>query len=263
MSTFVTLMYHSLDDQSDNIYTISPGDFRQQVTWLISEGFVIEGFPGLEQRLKHNHFPERYVVMTFDDGYQSDLWAAEVLCAAGAQATFFLTRDFSQNRSGYLQRDDIRELASLCSIGSHGVSHAPLSRISKEQLHAELTESKAWLEAITGDPIRALSAPGGFMSRIVCKHAFQVGYTLLGNSVEWWNNLAVVKTERVVNRIAMFQGMPLRTLERIVLQKPDYIIKRRLRGTILRLGKHMMPLQTYNYIRDIFIQRRLQKQNTD
>lgn len=252
MSRFITLMYHNLENERANSYSVPSDVFQQQLGWLKAEGYVIEGFPGLEQRLARMDFPERYAVLTFDDGHRSNLRAAEILCEAGAQATFFLTRDFCQHQPAFLRDSEIRELASLCSVGGHGTTHAPLSRISSERMRAELAESKAWLEDVTGTPITTFSAPGGFINRIVMRQALQLGYTLAGNSVDWWNDPTTVGVEHMVNRITIRQGVPLTTFARIVNQDVTYLMKRRLRAGGLETVKRVMPLRQYYWLSRVF-----------
>lgn len=246
MSRFVALMYHNLEQDPANRYSLPVETFEQQVAWLRAEGYVIEGFPELEMRLARGLFPERYVVMTFDDGHRSNLRAAEILSRAGAQATFFLTRDFCRHNPAFLRDGEIRELASLCSVGGHGVTHAPLSRLDAAQTRAELAESKAWLEDITGSPVTTMSAPGGFISRAVLRQARDVGYTLVGNSVEWWNEPSTVNIERLVNRVAIWQGMPLSLFARIVRYDARYLRARRLRAGALELARRILPLHLYH-----------------
>lgn len=262
MSRFISLMYHNLEDEPANNYSITPAVFQQQLDWLISEGYVVEGLPDLEQRLlRRRGIPARYVVMTFDDGHRSNLHAAEILCRAGAQATFFLTRDFCRQRPDFLRDSEIRELASLCSIGSHGVTHAPLSRISDEHVRAELAESKAWLEAVLGAPITTFSAPGGFINQNVLRQAIRLGYTLAGNSVDWWNEPPTVASRRLVNRVAIRQGMPLSVFKRVVEQDSTVLLQRRLRAGTLEVAKRVMPLQQYDQLSRAFYRLRAEVSN--
>jgi len=246
VSRFVSLMYHNLEQDPANRYSLPVEAFEQQVAWLKAEGYVIEGFPELEGRLARGVFPERYVVMTFDDGHRSNLRAAEILSRAGARATFFLTRDFCRHNPAFLRDSEIRELASLCSVGGHGVTHAPLSRLDAAQARAELAGSKAWLEDVTGSPVTTMSAPGGFINRAVLRQARDLGYTLVGNSVEWWNEPYTVNAERLVNRVAIWQGMPLDLFARIVRHDARYLRARRLRASALELPRRALPLRLYH-----------------
>src|SRR5438046_8964602 len=99
MGPFVCLMYHSLEDAPRSQYSIGFREFEVQLEWLVARRYTIEGFRELEGRLKTLDFPSNYVVMSFDDGHESGVRAAEMLRAAGGQATFFLTKNFCEQRS--------------------------------------------------------------------------------------------------------------------------------------------------------------------
>jgi peptidoglycan/xylan/chitin deacetylase (PgdA/CDA1 family) len=240
MNKFIALMYHKLEDRPRGSYSITESEFKSQINWLKDEGFTIEGFAGLEKRLKENKFPDRYVVVTFDDGQKSDLRAAEILCEAGAQATFFLVKDLSQTKKNFLKEDEIKELAKLCSVGSHGVTHSPLSKMSPDQIKSELADSKKWLEDLTGDDIRAFSAPGGFITTSIVNQAVEMGYSLLGNSIEWWNYAPRTADKKIVNRIALRNTFTLSTLRKIVSGETSFFLRRRLRSNLLAIPKKLL-----------------------
>lgn len=61
----------------------------------------------------------------------------------------------------YMTRDQIRELGSLGAVGSHGVSHRPLSRLSRSGALRELAESRRDLESWSGAPVEFVSYPFG------------------------------------------------------------------------------------------------------
>ncbi len=238
---FSCLMYHYLAEEPASRYWVSFGEFRRQLAWLTAEGFTIEGFPGLQRRLISGEMPDRYVVLTFDDGHRSCLRAAEWIREVGAQASFFLTKEFCESRSDFLQRDEIRALASLCSVGSHGVTHAPLSRISTGQLIEELSVSKQWLEDIIGDQVDTLTAPGGFINSGVVHHAQALGFRLLGNSTEWWNRADRVAATHVANRVGMRHAFGFETFTRIARAQMRFYVPRRLRSAILLPPKRLLP----------------------
>ena len=95
-------MYHRLSEHVDNKYTVSYSSFIDQMKLLKSTNFIIEGFDGLEKRLVSNNWPKKYAVLTFDDGYKSNLQAAEILSFFNADATFFITKNYV-NISHYMR----------------------------------------------------------------------------------------------------------------------------------------------------------------
>ncbi|MCP4663923.1 MAG: polysaccharide deacetylase family protein [bacterium] len=241
MNTFVALMYHNLEPVPESEYGIELAVFAAQLEWLGGHGFVAEGFPGLARRLAEgNPFPERYCVLSFDDGHASNLQAAEMVCRAGFQATFFLNRAASK-RPQFLAGDGILELSRLCSLGSHGISHRSLVKMALSQVRRELRDSKQWLEEIGGEPIRWFSAPGGDADDRLRRLALEEGYRLIGNSVEWWNRPTRLSETRVVNRIMIFRSYTMRDFARILEQRPSLLVRRRLRSVLVSAGKRCLP----------------------
>jgi peptidoglycan/xylan/chitin deacetylase (PgdA/CDA1 family) len=101
------------------------------------------------------------VALTFDDGYQS-AWdvARPVLQQRGLPATFFI---ISGRLGGkHLTPLELRALAADgFEIGSHTVDHRRLTRLPADVAEVEMTQSKAELEAIIGEPVVDLAYPYG------------------------------------------------------------------------------------------------------
>lgn len=121
--------------------------------------------------------PERTVVLTFDDGHRSHIeQVAPLLVRYRFTGTFFVTAG-QVGRAGYMNWEELRRLVFLgMEIGSHGLTHRPLTDLSRVQLQDELVNSKQILEEKLGVPIRSLAAPGGFWSRAVAQAVAQARY---------------------------------------------------------------------------------------
>src|ERR1041384_2350901 len=129
----VYLMYHELElperalCQSDPgyvRYVLKADDFRQQIAHLRAED--MRGVSVGEAWSKTDEQGAR-VVITFDDGCETDLIvAAPVLKEAGFNATFYVTVEHL-GRRGYLSVGQLRELSeSGFEIGSHSLTHSYL-----------------------------------------------------------------------------------------------------------------------------------------
>ena len=75
VNEFTVLSYHEIADKSetlDSTYAVTPSNFEGQIHWLIDNGYH---FVGIEDILKYRKarkpLPEKAVLITFDDGYQS------------------------------------------------------------------------------------------------------------------------------------------------------------------------------------------------
>jgi peptidoglycan/xylan/chitin deacetylase (PgdA/CDA1 family) len=230
-------MYHDLAGNPQGTYTLSWHSFGHQLDRLQEAGWVVEGFGGMERRLQHGDWPGRYAVLSFDDGYRSFLQVAEMLRDRGLSGTFFLTRDYCRQRPEYLPEAEVKFLAELAELGTHGATHEPLSRQSTERVSHELGDSKRWLEDLTGREVRYMSAPGGAWNRACQMLALEAGYALVGNSVEWWNRPLTVSRTRQVNRVALRTHFGPEQFERILAGDLLFFVGRRLRSLVLAVPR--------------------------
>jgi peptidoglycan/xylan/chitin deacetylase (PgdA/CDA1 family) len=238
---FACLMYHAIKDSS-NKYAIGRNSLKEQLTFLSSESYVVEGFRELELRLRSQKpIPRHYVVLTVDDGDESCMCAADMFAQHGFEATFFLTRDKCLNEPGYIRPRDIRELRSRgFSVGTHGTTHRGLSFMPRNQCAAELRESKEWLEDLIGERVEYMSAPGGHFNRQTRRLAFDHGYVLTGDSTEWMNDLSSLSLPGNVYRVAVRKGFTVNELQSIVEGRLGFYLKRQVRAAALLVPKKVL-----------------------
>jgi peptidoglycan/xylan/chitin deacetylase (PgdA/CDA1 family) len=131
---FACFAYHAIGEDADQ-YTLRERQFQDQLALLQREAYVIDGFEGPELRLRSRQsLASRYAVLTVDDGRESAMWAADLLGKCGGHASFFLTRDRSASKPGYIREDDIRELRRRrFSVGTHGATHRRLTFLPMEE----------------------------------------------------------------------------------------------------------------------------------
>lgn len=163
---------------SEAFYRITAGELESLLSQLRKLGYRTassKAFRAWQQG--SGTLPDRTVVLTFDDGYASHLeTVASLLIRYRFCGAFFITPS-KVGRPGYLTWDQVRKLVFLgMEIGSHGMSHRPLTRLSRPSLEAELVDSKRLLEQQLGIPVRAFAAPGGFWNGRVAEAAKRAGY---------------------------------------------------------------------------------------
>lgn len=124
------------------------------------------------------------VCLSFDDGTSDHLDGAEVLADQGLPAVFFVVVDHLDSKD-YLGRADVRQLAeSGHTIGSHTMSHRPLTKLGFEQRREECERSKAALEDLIGAAVEWFAFPNGAYS-LDCLIAAEIaGYKVL-RTMEW------------------------------------------------------------------------------
>lgn len=179
MTRLLVLNYHRLlpgSPDSGNPYrefTLEAERFKEQMAWLHSTGIpVIDLHSG--QWISH---PGLHIAITFDDGHASDLiFAAPILEHYGFRATFFpVCNNISQ--PGYLSASQIRELhARGHSIGSHGLSHKDMRKLSPAEQTHELHQSRTQLESITGKSVKSFAFPYGRYNKHLLTRVSDNGY---------------------------------------------------------------------------------------
>jgi peptidoglycan/xylan/chitin deacetylase (PgdA/CDA1 family) len=121
------------------------------------------------------------ILLTFDDGCDSDYTYAFPRFAGTAGPGFmsFIVTNFV-GRPGHLDWAMIEEMDRHgVMIGSHGVRHTDLTRLSPDGLDEEVERSKAILEERLGHGVTQFAFPYGEFSRRVWQAALRAGYTHL------------------------------------------------------------------------------------
>jgi peptidoglycan/xylan/chitin deacetylase (PgdA/CDA1 family) len=119
----------------------------------------------------------RRVRASFDDAFRSAASVFPALEQLGVPIQIFVCSGYARDGAALaipeLAGDDPAELATMTwdelrahaergvAIGSHGVSHTHLTRLSDEQLRRELTDSKQQIEDELGRPCPELAYPYG------------------------------------------------------------------------------------------------------
>lgn len=171
------LTYHSID-AGGAVTSTTPSRFAETLDALREAGFhgvdlsdwIDRGRPEVEKGF----------ALTFDDGLRSILGVADRLARDEIPATVFLIsgrigRDNAWPgqpdgvpRASLLEPADLDALARLgFRFGSHGVTHARLDRLSREDLNEELIRSRDSIEQLVGRPCRLLAYPYGLVGPAV------------------------------------------------------------------------------------------------
>lgn len=205
------LMYHEVElpgraladaDPGYVRYCVTLAGFRKQLEIITSAG--LRGL-SVSQWIDDAVSGAPSVVLTFDDGCETDLITAmPLLHAHGFGATCYLTVDFL-GRRGFLSRTQARELAEAgIDVGCHSMSHAFLSDISDEALHREVVLAKDALEQICGTRVRSFSCPGGRYDERLAPLAAGAGYDSVTTSRVTQNHRA--QPERLLGRVAVMRA---------------------------------------------------------
>jgi peptidoglycan/xylan/chitin deacetylase (PgdA/CDA1 family) len=251
-SSVVYLMYHELElperalCQSDPgylRYVLRADDFRQQIASLRADG--IRGI-SVGEALSKTEEKDSRVVVTFDDGCETDLLvAAPLLSEMGFGATFYITVEHL-GRRGYLSERQLRELSGLgFEIGSHSLTHSYLHDLQTERIHAEVVGSKDKLEEITGASVKHFSCPGGRWDRRVSRIVEEAGYDSLVTSQIGVNS---PRTDSFrLARVPLMRGVEIEEFARVV--RGLGLGRRRAQSAVLNVTKRMLGNSIYEKIR--------------
>jgi peptidoglycan/xylan/chitin deacetylase (PgdA/CDA1 family) len=182
-------MYHEVTDDPKTSgfqrpgalpYTYTKAAFAQHLD-AIADGPVA---PQLVTDIDFAHLGQgRHLLLTFDDGGTSALYAAEQLEKRGWRAHFFIVTARIGERT-FLKPADIKTLRAAGHIvGTHSHTHPDIFRaLSPEVMVTEWQVSRAILGSLLGEPCVAGSVPGGDISPAAIESASGAGLQYLFTS---------------------------------------------------------------------------------
>ena len=115
------------------------------------------------------------ITTSWDDGHVLDLRVAELLDRSGLTGTFYIARDFLDERMSEAQ---LRDLAQRHEIGAHTLTHPILTEIPLTQAHDEIHGSKRWLQDVLGQDVTAFCYPRGANNPDLQRIVAGAGYTM-------------------------------------------------------------------------------------
>lgn len=116
--------------------------------------------------------------LTFDDGLRDVFDVAYPFLKENQIPFTAFVLSGKLGQPGYLTAEQLKTLSDdpLVTIGSHGVSHAHLSRLSESEQKEELETSKAELERLLQKPVRYFAYPFGDFSETTLRLVQDAGY---------------------------------------------------------------------------------------
>ena len=202
MEYFPVLAYHKISTQKEfGLTTVSPQIFEKHLSILLNHQFTPITFQTL-----HNggSLPEKPVIITFDDGYESVyLHAYPIMQKYSIPGVVYLLTDFIglentweafkiQRGFRHLDKEQILALAaSGWEIGSHGLDHKYSRFLSSDRILRTMTQSRSVLENITGQKIISYCFPYGRSRKREQDISVKAGYKFaVGNIKAGYNNHA-------------------------------------------------------------------------
>lgn len=161
------LAYHSISNNSQDFWAVSPSTFESEMQWLAERGYTGISLKEFYKNIKR----EKVFVLTFDDGYKDFFdTAMPILDKLNFSATIFIVPKLiggvARWRKGELQSvallnwDEVHSALNVGhEIGSHGLSHLNLSGLSRGILEEEIVGSKDLIEENIKSPVVSFAYP--------------------------------------------------------------------------------------------------------
>ncbi|MDI9341853.1 MAG: polysaccharide deacetylase family protein [Sediminibacterium sp.] len=174
----LVLNYHSIEEQesANGIYNTTVFKFKEHLDLIVKTGIPVIDIGKLQEPLKY----PLNIAITFDDGYSNHLTnVLPELTQRNLPACFFPVIN-QIGKLGYLRKDDIREIVQAgYSVGSHGMSHTRVGKLSPADLQNEITMSKIILEQDYGVSVNCFAPPYGLFTKATVAYMQRAGYTYL------------------------------------------------------------------------------------
>lgn len=162
----VVLMYHCVADEPTTPNTalfVRPSEFEDQAKAIVENGIktlFADEFGEVE---------ETSVILTFDDGYEDNYTEMfPILKKYNLKATVYMIA-YKIGKPGYLTEEQIKEMSDsgLVQFGSHTLDHPELTRLSEDDIRAQLEGSKWLISQVTGKPVTTIAYPSGEYNSLV------------------------------------------------------------------------------------------------
>jgi peptidoglycan/xylan/chitin deacetylase (PgdA/CDA1 family) len=189
----VLCVHDVVSDQTRSPWEVRAAELDALLASLIKRGYR---FCGLDDPARTG---ERTVALTLDDAPGGAVgWLLERSEVFGLRATLFPVVNWLDCPPPRSPEQAYRSLATWRDvrrvhdrghvIGSHGMSHIPMSTLTDDQIVYELHESKRRLETACGSSVKHFAAPYGKLSHSIVSHALAAGYLTIGSTVAGVNN---------------------------------------------------------------------------
>lgn len=256
----VYLMYHEIElagrrpcepEPGYTRYVVREQEFLRQMMWLSAEGFkgvsVSEALNPARAKDEGNRKP---IVITFDDGCETDLIAAApALKQWGFNATFYVIAGRIGSRS-YLRERQLRSLSDEgFEIGCHSMTHRYLSGLDEGALRVEVTKARERIEEIIGKRVTSFSCPGGRWSAAVARAAREAGYDSVATSRTGANDWSADRFR--LSRVAMMRATSMSDYERIC--RGEGLLLRRARAELFDAAKGLLGNSLYEKVRSLVL----------
>jgi peptidoglycan/xylan/chitin deacetylase (PgdA/CDA1 family) len=192
----VFLCYHSVTDDGPPFLSLTPRTFESQLRILSAGGYVSGTRADLDTLGAGSRAGAPRAFLTFDDGFADTVETVLPMMSAhgftgivfplahhldsGAPLAWPEVAGEVARRPRLMRSTDWEGIGKLIEagweVGSHGITHAPMPKLSDEELSQELLDSRRLLEERLGRRCDLLAYPFGDWDERVARAAASAGY---------------------------------------------------------------------------------------
>lgn len=182
----VILIYHSIGDQG---WAVTQDDFYSQIKWLSNNAKIV----GLSELLHSKVTSEKLLIsITFDDGYRSVYDSAfPIMSEFNCTGTVYVNSGWisekinrlSEGKEGHYPGESFMTWEQVIdlfnhnwNIGSHGVDHVDLRKVSDKEIKYQLSQSKKDIESHLKTECKDFSYTWGSYTENLCNKVRDSGY---------------------------------------------------------------------------------------
>ncbi len=184
---------------------VSQADFQRQMQWLADHGYEAVTLDQVEEAwYEHGELPAKPIVISFDDGYESQYVAAyPELQHLGWKGVLNLVAQDSDLPDAEVAK----MLKAGWELASHTITHPDLTSLDSSQLEREVSGSRQILERRFGVRVDNFCYPAGRYDDSVIAAVRAAGYVAAQSEVP---GLATASHPYVLNRIEveLDDGLP-------------------------------------------------------
>jgi peptidoglycan/xylan/chitin deacetylase (PgdA/CDA1 family) len=192
------LMYHEITDSitPGNQTRVSLERFEEQMKWLADNHYNTLTLDELVAFINGAKAPDNSIVLTFDDGWKSQLLVLSILKHHGFKAAFFVFpgKGIEDPYGDYLSWVELEGISNDpdFEVQAHSMTHprdkgsnlvtwvagSPPGKSSSDAEY-ELKQSKHILEQRLGVPVKYFAWPAGYFNDTLISMAIETGYQAL------------------------------------------------------------------------------------
>ena len=230
MRAIPALMYHSISEVPAGWpaeLCVAPDVFEEHLKYLQAQGYNVVTAPQAAVLLRSRQNVMNTVIVTFDDGYENNYTEAfPLLKKYGFRGNFYIVGNDAgkvRNQDGmkkYMTFDQIKEMHDQgMEIGSHSMSHDPLTSINPELLPWEIYQPLNLFYQKMNFWISGIAFPNGaFNDEVIAEIRKYFKYEYGFSGLACCNTLKIVReTPFALRRAGVYdRGNGARDVERVL-----------------------------------------------